>query len=662
MLAEEESDIRLPMAPAALAVARARRADAALRSRTADDLYWLGRNVERLDAGARQLLAAQRRLASGGLSARDRAELGRLAAALVRTGWISASLAAAPMDGAMFRDGVSVAAAGGEMMRRTLAAIRRLTLAARDQLSIDMWHVLHQLTGPTAARLAAAPYDPDRLLEALDGSIATVAAFAGLVAENMTRGAGWRFLDLGRRIERGIAVAQAVHGVMSGPVAQSEAGVRLALELCDSTNAYLLRYPAEARFARALEFVLTERNNPRALLYQLDRIESHLSAQAHLGMAQIEPALLLPLIARVEEFPLEGAHPDGGAAELAALLDLLDGVAGELLALSDAITRAFFTHVASACLVGFTSRPQLADVRDMRRYAVRHETRYGYEAPVDLGFHLLRLTPLDTKRQRVLAHALAISPEPTRVRNFSDHFGNAVHHVEVEVTHDHLAVTLEATVEVAGGNGLAAGGPAWETVCQAMRGDGFPSPPAVAEFVFPSPLAAPVEAASDYARPSFTAGRPLPEALRELTRRIHADFVYQTNLTNVSTQVSEVIAMRRGVCQDFAHVMIAGLRGLGLPARYVSGYIRTPGAEGNGGQPLVGAGASHAWVAAWCGEAIGWLELDPTNDRVVTDEHVAVAYGRDFSDVTPLRGVILGGGSHSLKVAVSVAEQVLPVA
>ncbi len=296
----------------------------------------------------------------------------------------------------------------------------------------------------------------------------------------------------------------------------------------------------------------------------------------------------------------------------------------------------------------------------MRRYAVRHETRYGYEAPVDLGFHLLRLTPLETARQRVLAHALAIEPEPTETRTFIDHFGNVVHHVEVEVTHDHLAVTLEATVEVAGGGSAvpANGGPAWEAVREAMRGDGFPSPPAVAEFVFPSPLAAPVEAAGDYARPTFAPARPIAEALIELNRRIHADFVYQTNLTDVSTKVAEVIAMRRGVCQDFAHVMIAGLRGLGLPARYVSGYIRTPGAEGDGGQALLGAGASHAWVSAWCGEEIGWLELDPTNDLVVADEHVAVAYGRDFSDVTPLRGVILGGGRPSLSVAVSVAELV----
>lgn len=286
----------------------------------------------------------------------------------------------------------------------------------------------------------------------------------------------------------------------------------------------------------------------------------------------------------------------------------------------------------------------------MRRYAVRHETRYGYEAPVDLGLHLLRLTPLDTGRQRLLAQSLTIAPEPTRSRMFIDHFGNAVHHVAVEASHDHLAVTLDATVAVAACGGSIGDGPAWESVREAMRDDGFPELPAAAEFVFPSPLAAPVEAASDYAAPSFSRGRPIAAALRELTRRIHGDFAYVTDSTDLSTKVAEVIATRRGVCQDFAHAMIAGLRGLGLPARYVSGYIRTDGAG------LVGAAASHAWVSAWCGAELGWVEFDPTNDLVVTDGHVVVAYGRDFSDVTPLRGVILGGGSHKLGVAVSMVE------
>jgi transglutaminase-like putative cysteine protease len=188
----------------------------------------------------------------------------------------------------------------------------------------------------------------------------------------------------------------------------------------------------------------------------------------------------------------------------------------------------------------------------------------------------------------------------------------------------------------------------------AMRGDGFPVLPEIAEFIYPSPLAAFDRDATFYAAQSFAAQRPLIDALADLTARIHRDFAYTPNVTTVSTKVSEIIATRRGVCQDFSHLMIAGLRGLGLPARYVSGYIRTrPPA---GGPARLGGDASHAWVSAWCGEELGWIEFDPTNDLIVENEHVVVAYGRDFSDVTPLRGVILGGGSHRLTVSVALTE------
>ncbi len=289
----------------------------------------------------------------------------------------------------------------------------------------------------------------------------------------------------------------------------------------------------------------------------------------------------------------------------------------------------------------------------MRRYAIRHETVYTYRAPVDIGLHLLRLTPLTIRGQRSLGQTLAVAPLPARQHMFVDHFGNVVHHIAIETTHSEFSVTLDATVEVT--RAAASGeGPEWETVRAAMQADGFASPPAVAEFIYPSPLVALEDGAALYAAASFVPGRPIVAALRELTRRIHSDFAYAPNATTVSTKVAEVLATRRGVCQDFAHLMIAGLRGLGLPARYVSGYLRTATAEG--GAVRRGYDASHAWVSAWCGAALGWVELDPTNDLVVRDEHVVVAYGRDFSDVTPLRGVILGGGSHTLSVAVSVAD------
>ncbi len=289
----------------------------------------------------------------------------------------------------------------------------------------------------------------------------------------------------------------------------------------------------------------------------------------------------------------------------------------------------------------------------MRRYAIRHETTYGYRAPVDIGLHMLRLTPLTIRGQRSRGQTLSIIPTPARQRIFVDHFGNVVHHIAIEATHSEFSVTLEATVEVTRG-AVAEDGPDWETIRAAMQNDGFPSPPAVAEFVYPSPLVALEHGAGLYAAASFPTGRPIVAALRDLTGRIHADFAYTTDATTVSTKVAEVLATRRGVCQDFAHLMIAGLRGLGLPARYVSGYLRTIPA--GGGAARRGYDASHAWVSVWCGPALGWIDLDPTNDLVVAAEHVAVAYGRDFSDVTPLRGVILGGGSHTLSVAVSVTD------
>jgi transglutaminase-like putative cysteine protease len=285
------------------------------------------------------------------------------------------------------------------------------------------------------------------------------------------------------------------------------------------------------------------------------------------------------------------------------------------------------------------------------RYAVSHRTHYAYGSPVDVGLHMLRLTPLDVAGQRIERQQLLIDPRPDQFVAFIDHFGNAVHYASVETIHEQFSVTLDAVVEVAR-NVPEDEGPAWEEVRDAMRSDGFPDAAAIAEFVFASPLAALDDGATRYAAASFPEKRPVRAALADLTQRIHRDFAYTPNVTTVSTSVAEIAASRRGVCQDFSHLMIAGLRGLGLPVRYVSGYIVTEPPEG--GEARQGGDASHAWVSVWCGATLGWIEFDPTNNLVVRDEHVVVAYGRDFSDVAPLRGVILGGGSHLLTVGVSV--------
>jgi uncharacterized alpha-E superfamily protein len=280
----------------------------------------------------------------------------RLTEALKRTGWISFTLAASPVDGLSFFDGMVEAASNGRAMRRSIDAIESLMHSARDQLSIYMWQTLRRLTNSASAWFDAADHTPDRLLEALDGIIAALAAFSGLVAENMTRGAGWRFLDLGRRIERGIGTCQAIGGVMTGPLDQIEAGLGLALDLSDSTSGYLLRFPLEMHFTHALKFVMTDNGNPRSLLYQLDHIEQHLSVQASRSHIAAESSIVPALIEAVERANFE----IGDAEDRAALLDdffaLLDRTAGDLMALSDSIARTYFTHTARPHLMGFASR------------------------------------------------------------------------------------------------------------------------------------------------------------------------------------------------------------------------------------------------------------------------------------------------------------------
>ncbi len=281
-------------------------------------------------------------------------------------------------------------------------------------------------------------------------------------------------------------------------------------------------------------------------------------------------------------------------------------------------------------------------------YKVRHETNYDYSRPVELGSHLAHLLPRTLgAQQRVLQSTLAVDPPATFRRDDLDHFGNSIVSLTIEAPHTHLRVVASSTVEVEiPAPPEATATPAWETVRDAVAAGAWDA----AEFVEPSPLLPRSDAARDYARDSFPPGRPVLAALLDLNARIRRDFKFQAGATNLRTTVGDVLRGRAGVCQDFSHVMVAGLRGLGLPARYMSGYIRTYAPQGTVKRP--GSDVSHAWVGAWLGPAQGWIGLDPTNDLVVRNEHVLLGWGRDFSDVSPLFGVILGGGRHTLKVGV----------
>jgi transglutaminase-like putative cysteine protease len=286
------------------------------------------------------------------------------------------------------------------------------------------------------------------------------------------------------------------------------------------------------------------------------------------------------------------------------------------------------------------------------RYQIVHATKYLYSEPVPLCQNEVHLKPRDTARQRCVAHRLAIAPAPHKLEECRDYFGNRIQFFTIQDKHSELSVAAHSEVELAPADPLPADGTAsWEQVRSAMQ-----DPPAdndldVRQFVFDSPRVTTSAELAKYAALSFTPGRPWLEAARDLMARIHREFIYDPTATSVSTPPDSVLALGRGVCQDFAHLQIGCLRSLGLPARYVSGYLLTAPPPG---QPrLVGADASHAWLSAWC-EELGWVDFDPTNDVVPSLAHVTVAWGRDYSDVCPIRGVFVGGGQHCVNVSVDV--------
>lgn len=285
-------------------------------------------------------------------------------------------------------------------------------------------------------------------------------------------------------------------------------------------------------------------------------------------------------------------------------------------------------------------------------YDVRQSTIYHYESPVAYAHHVLRLTPIDREGQRIHAAALDVTPTPVERQEGHDFFGNRITWVVLDQPHDTLTVRVAARVAVDRADMAPPVTPAWETIRDDTFASSDLSPMSPAHYLFPSRQISLDPDIGAYAADSFPAERPVLDGATELMRRIKADFTYQPGTTTVMTTPTMAFAQRRGVCQDFAHVMISGLRGLGLPAAYVSGYLRTippPGME-----RLEGVDAMHAWVLLWCGAEAGWRGLDPTNAIVAGNDHVVLAIGRDYADVAPIDGVILAAGEQTLEVSVNV--------
>jgi transglutaminase-like putative cysteine protease len=283
-------------------------------------------------------------------------------------------------------------------------------------------------------------------------------------------------------------------------------------------------------------------------------------------------------------------------------------------------------------------------------YRIIHRTTYKYKYPVSSGNHVACLKPRSFPHHQLLENEIDIQPTPAIMTHRVDYFGNLLCFFTIQEPHRELVVEARSKVTV---EDRTASRPdqdiPWEEAVRRLTGDGSPDGLDASQFRFESPRIRMRPEFAAYALKSLTRKRPLREGLLDLTARIHKDFRFDSKVTNVRTPVEEVFRKRRGVCQDFAHVQIACLRSLNLSARYVSGYLRTYPPKG---QPrLVGADASHAWVSAYC-PGSGWLDLDPTNNVVPSNGHVTLAWGRDYGDVSPLHGLILGGGAHALTVAV----------
>jgi transglutaminase-like putative cysteine protease len=286
-------------------------------------------------------------------------------------------------------------------------------------------------------------------------------------------------------------------------------------------------------------------------------------------------------------------------------------------------------------------------------YDVRHVTTYAYESPVSFARCSLRLEPNSGDGQQLVSHSVEIKPRPAERTARRDFFGTHTESVLIEAAHRNLRIDSRSRVSVSRhAPERAAPSPSWESVRDVAFEATSLGPASPVGYVFASSLIPVLRPVTGYASLSFPPDGGILAGAADLMRRIRNDFKYDPKATVISTPLNEVFEKRHGVCQDFAHVMIAGLRGLGLPAAYVSGYLRTIPPPGK--PRLQGADATHAWVSAWCGAELGWIGFDPTNDVLVASDHIILATGRDFSDVSPVDGIIVGSRKQKLRVEVDV--------
>jgi transglutaminase-like putative cysteine protease len=293
-------------------------------------------------------------------------------------------------------------------------------------------------------------------------------------------------------------------------------------------------------------------------------------------------------------------------------------------------------------------------------YKITHSTAYQYSSPVRVCHNYVMLTPREEFPAQCHSYRLVIRPTPHVAGRRKDSFGNVVHSFSIEENHRQLTVTASSKVTVSPRDWPAAEETApWERAALGIASREDRHWLEACQFLYDSPRIRRSQEFADFARQCFARDRPILLAAKEFTARVHKHFKYDAKATTVSTAAEDSFKLGLGVCQDFAHVQVACLRSLGLPARYVSGYLRTVPPPGK--PRLVGADQSHAWVALYCGEELGWIDFDPTNNCLCGTDHIPIAWGRDYSDVAPIKGVFLGGGDHQLTVSVDVSPLDEPI-
>ncbi len=285
------------------------------------------------------------------------------------------------------------------------------------------------------------------------------------------------------------------------------------------------------------------------------------------------------------------------------------------------------------------------------KFSVEHSTAYEYEQPVNLSYNLAWVSPRSFPGQEVQSHSIQVFPEPSQIHQHVDYFGNSFTYFAVHAPHTELKIQAESQIlRDIPSTQVPLDYLSWDDFVQQLQTQNF-NWQELKIYALPSPYILPASYLADYARPSFPEGKPLFTAVKEFMERIFTEFEYNPEFSTISTPIHEVLEAKKGVCQDFAHLAIGCLRSLGLPARYVSGYIETEVPDGE--ENLIGAAASHAWFSVFIPN-LGWMDFDPTNNQIPKNQHITVAWGRDYSDVPPVKGVIYGSGDQQLEVGVYV--------